>query len=73
MRVAQKVARRRSVDGVMRILMACFLRGEVGGGEAGIEAAGGDAEHGGGKNEKTKSSHNTHYLTQPLRIDKRLD
>jgi hypothetical protein len=57
----------------LSILTAGPFGAEIGSGKAGIEAAGGDAEHGGGENEKTKSSHNTHYLTQPLRIDKRLD
>ena len=73
MRVAQKVARRRSVDGVMRILMACFLRGEVGGGEAGIEAAGCEPEHGGGDDDDAYGGHNASYLTHLGRIGKGLE
>ena len=73
MRVAQKVARRRSVDGVMRILMACLLWGEVGGGEAGIEAAGCEPEHGGGDDDDAYGGHNASYLTHPGRIGKGLE
>ena len=62
--------RRRSVDGVMRILMARFLWGEVGGGEAGIEAAGCEPEHGGGDDEDSQGGHNAPYFTHPGRIDK---
>ena len=73
MRVAQKVLRRRSVDGVMRILMARFLWGEVGGGEAGIEAAGGEPEHGGGDDDDSQGGHNASYLTHLGRIGKGLE
>ena len=65
--------RRRSVDGVMRILMARFLWGEVGGGEAGIEAAGGKPEHGGGDDDDAYGGHNASYITHPGRIDKGLE
>jgi hypothetical protein len=59
--------------GGLSMLMLGFSCVEIGGGKAGIEAAGGDAKHYGGENDNTKSSHNAHYLTRRWPIDKRLD
>ena len=50
-----------------------FSGREVGGGEAGIEAAGGEPEHGGGDDEDAYGGHNASYLTHPGRIGKGLE
>ena len=47
--------------------------GKVRGGDAGIEAAGGEPEHGGGEDEKAQSSHNAAILPRVLRIGKGLE
>ena len=53
--------------------MARFLWGEVGCGDAGIEAAGGKPEHGGGDDDDAYGGHNASYITHPGRIDKGLE
>lgn len=45
---------------------------EIGGGKAGIEAAGAQAEQHGGKDEDSQGVHNAHYLTRLVWLGKRL-
>ena len=47
--------------------------GKVRGGDAGIEAAGGEPEHGGGDDEEAQSSHNAAILPQVLQLGKGLE
>ena len=47
--------------------------GKVRGGDAGIEAAGGEPEHGGGDDEEAQSSHNAAILPQVRQLGKGLE
>ena len=47
--------------------------GKVRGGDAGIEAAGGEPKHGGGEDEKAQSGHNAAILPRVRRIGKGLE
>jgi len=47
--------------------------GKVRGGDAGIEAAGGEPEHGGGDDDEAQSSHNAAILPQVRQLGKGLE